>query len=96
MTTNLLVANLSTQFHLPPPSPPPTTGESASSKPANSTYHGEDCVKALLTKLKSSIKEKEMTFALIVVITICVCVVQMILSLYICCKIKSVNYENMK
>lgn len=71
-------------------------GESASSRPANSTYHGEDCVKALLTKLKSSIKEKEMTFALIVVITICVCVVQMILSLYICCKIKSVNYENMK
>jgi len=68
----------------------------ADSKPANAVFHDKDCVRTLLEKLKASIKEREWTFALIVVITVIVCVIQMVLSLYICCKIKSQNYENMK
>lgn len=70
--------------------------ESAETKPSNAVFHSESCTSALIAKIKTAIKEKETTFALIVIVTIIICVIQMILSLYICCKIKSQPYETMK
>lgn len=64
-------------------------------KSPDAVFHGEGCAEATIDAVKGMLKAEQTTFALIVVITIIVCVVQMILSLYICCKIKSQTYETM-
>jgi len=69
---------------------------STDTKPANAKFHSKECSTALVELLKKFLKQKQTTFALIVVVTIIIGVIQMILSLYICCKIKSQSYENMK
>jgi len=71
-------------------------GDANSTKPADAVFRKDQCTKALVKYLKDFLKEKQTTFALICVLVIIICVIQMILSLYICCKIKNENYETMK
>lgn len=71
-------------------------GKEQNAKPNDAVVFKQSCSTALIERLKEFLANYKTTFALIVVVTIIICVIQMILSLYICCKIKGESYETMK
>jgi len=68
----------------------------STSKPDDAVFHEKHCSEALIEFFKNLLNSKKIWFALIVIVVLFICAIQMILSLYICCKIKSQVYETMK
>jgi len=66
-------------------------------KPADAKFHTKKCSSAVVEKIKGYLHQKQAAFAVMVSIIIVVCVIQMILSLYVCCKLKngSSSYDQM-
>lgn len=69
--------------------------EKTSTTAATPAFHDKDCAKVVVAKVKQFMKEKQDWFSGITAIILIVCVLSMILSLYICCKLKSEDYNNL-
>lgn len=58
-------------------------------------FHSADCAKVVVARVKTFMKSKQVWFGGITTIILVVCILSMILSLYICCKLKNNTYNNL-